>query len=357
MLSYQDVWSIVNRWGIEMRKTRLVNLNLLVYGIIQSRSGCLSVIVRQWPLGSRRHIHRLKRLHRFLKNPAVEVAPVFRNITAVIWQYRPGGRRTKLVPIAIDWTKVRQFSTLWAAMPRRKRALPLAFGVYHHQRLRHSQNMLERCMCTLVSSLLPQDVRPLFLGDAGFGRTEFIRWLQQMRFAFVLRLRPETHITYRGETFPLGDLDTVEGAPILLSAVEYRGEKPVTVNIVISRKGDKVWFLGTTFGDAQQTVAWYKKRFWIEEMFRDFKSRLGLRRAFLKDEHRLSRLLLAYQIAYVVLCLIGLHTPKRWHAYLSSRDRLSFVCLPLGALDLFAQPRHRKVWHRHVWPALAFESG
>jgi hypothetical protein len=357
MLSYKKVQTVVNHWGIEMRKTRLDNLNLLVHGIIQGRSGCLSEIVRHWPLGSRRHTHRLKRLHRFLKNEAVEVEPVFRNLTAVLWQYRPGGRRTRLVPVAIDWTKVRQFHTLWAALPRKKRALPLAFGVYHYERLRHSQNKLERGMCTLIASTLPKGFRPLFLADAGFGRTEFVRWLQQMGFAFVVRLRPETHITYRGKTFPLGDLDTIEGAPILLSAVQYRSKKPVTVNIVISRKGDSVWYLGTSFNDAEQTVAWYKKRFWIEEMFRDLKSRLGLRRAFLRDEHRLCRLLLGFQIAYLILCIIGLHTPKRWQAYLSSRDRLSFVWLALGALDLFRRPRHRKVWRRHVWPALLLETG
>jgi hypothetical protein len=48
---------------IEMRVTRLRNLALLVYGIICSRSGCLSVIVRHYPHGPRRHTHRLKRLH------------------------------------------------------------------------------------------------------------------------------------------------------------------------------------------------------------------------------------------------------------------------------------------------------
>ena len=69
---------------------------------------------------------------------------MFRVLVAVVWCYRPGGRRTKLVPIAIDWAKVRQFPTLWASMPYKKRTLPLAFGAYHHRRLRHSQNKLER---------------------------------------------------------------------------------------------------------------------------------------------------------------------------------------------------------------------
>ena len=50
MLSYTDVWDIVNRWQIQMRVTRLRNLTLLVYGIIRSRSGCLSVLARSWPV-------------------------------------------------------------------------------------------------------------------------------------------------------------------------------------------------------------------------------------------------------------------------------------------------------------------
>jgi hypothetical protein len=151
----------------------------------------------------------------------------------------------------------------------------------------------------------------------------------------------------------LGDYDTIEGAPIILSNVQYRDKKPVTVHIVISRLGDSVWYLGTSFSDADQAVAWYKKRFWIEEMFRDLKSRLGLGRARLKDEHRLTRLLLGYLIAYLILCLIGLKAPSRWHDYLASRGRASFVWLAQAVIEFLLQrPRHRKVWRRRIWPIL-----
>ncbi len=357
MLSYTEIWHLVNRWGIDMRLTRLRNLALLVHGIIASRSGSLSAIVRSWSVGPARHIHRLKRLHRFLKNPAVPLDPVFQAAAAVIWPHRPGGNRTHLLPIALDWTKLHSFHLLFAAVPRRKRALPLAFGVYHPRRLRRSQNKIERGLCTLVASLLPHHITPLFLADAGFGQTEFIRWLQQHRFAFVVRLRPDTLIHYRGRTLPLRAFDTIDGAPILLSNVLYRSQNPVPLNIVISRQGDAIWFLGTSFSDAEQTVAWYQKRFWIEEMFRDLKSTLGLRQARLKDENRLARLLLGYQLAYLILSLIGLHAPKRWQRYLSSRPRLSILRLGLQTLALLQNPRHRKVWQRHIWPALLLESG
>lgn len=357
MRGYLEIERIVNLWGLSMRRTRLRNLTLLVYGILHSRSGSLSAIVRHWPFGARRHTHRLKRLHRFLKNPQVQVERYFPMLAGVIWTHRPGGGRTPLLPVALDWTKVHAFHVLFAAVPHKKRALPLAYGVYHPQRLRYSQNHLERGLLTLLVSLLPRQAQPVLLADAGFGQTELIRWVQERQLAYVIRLRADTLVHYRGRTLPLGHLDTLEGAPILLSKVEYRGQNPVRLNLVISRKGDKVWYLGTSFCDAEQTVLWYRKRFWIEEMFRDLKSRLGLAQAHLKDEDRLARLLLGFQIAYLILALVGLHLPKRWQDYLASRQRLSFIQLGHWALQWLLTPAHQKVWQRHVRPALFLENG
>lgn len=111
------------------------------------------------------------------------------------------------------------------------------------------------------------------------------------------------------------------------------------------------------FRDAKQTVAWHQKRFWIEEMFRDLKRTLGLRRTHLKDEERLARLLLGYELAYLILPFIGFQVPKRWHKYFSSRPSLSVIWLALHALELCLKPRHCMAWRRHVWPAPWLESG
>ena len=357
MRGYTEIEQIVKRWGITMRATRLRNLILLVYGILHSRSGNLSAIVRHWPYGPRRHTHRLKRLHRFLKNPGVQVERYFQILAAVIWPYRPGGERTPLYPVILDWTKVHDLHVLFAAVPHKKRALPLAYGVYHPIRLRKSQNVLERGMLTLVASLLPQHTRLVVLADAGFGQTELIRWLQARKIEYVIRLRAETLVHYHGKTMPVGSLNTLEGAPLLFSQVDYRDKLPVRLKLVVSRKGDQVWYLGTSFTDAEQTVEWYKKRFWIEEMFRDLKTHLGLTQAHLKHEDRLARLLLGFQIAYLILALIGLHLPSRWQTYLASRNRLSFPQLALWALIWLRIPVHRKVWQHSVFPAFSLESG
>jgi rhamnose utilization protein RhaD (predicted bifunctional aldolase and dehydrogenase) len=87
-------------------------------------------------------------------------------------------------------------------------------------------------------------------------------------------------------------------------------------------------------------------------MPRDVKNALGLRKARRKDEQRLTRLLMGYQIAYLILPMSGCRVPKRWHDCFSSRPSLSVISLARHALDLYLKPGHRKVWRCHIWPAL-----
>jgi hypothetical protein len=105
MPSCPEIMQIVNVWSVWLRETQRINLALPVQGILASRSGCLSTIVRSWKVGSSRHIHRLTRYHRFLKNPAVTVEPVFRAAASAVWSQRPAGQRARRVPTAIDWSE------------------------------------------------------------------------------------------------------------------------------------------------------------------------------------------------------------------------------------------------------------
>lgn len=56
-------------------------------------------------------------------------------------------------------------------------------------------------------------------------------------------------------------------------------------------------------------------RSWVEELFRDMKSRLGLNQAAETHEERLNRLLMGYQVAHFLVFLVGLRLPKRWRRY------------------------------------------
>jgi hypothetical protein len=57
------------------------------------------------------------------------------------------------------------------------------------------------------------------------------------------------------------------------------------------QKGLEPWYVVTTLKSPRQTLAYYRRRMRIEEGFKDWKQRLGLRQAAMSDVERMARLL------------------------------------------------------------------
>lgn len=105
---------------------------------------------------------------------------------------------------------------------------------------------------------------------------------------------------------------------------------------------EQPWYLATNLPTAAQAVAWYRQRFWIEESFKDSKSRFRLKYAQIGTPARLTRLLLALTIARCWLALFalpelhalpeGFRTFAAWSAAVSAWGRPSFLSLALTAL-------------------------
>ncbi len=97
------------------------------------------------------------------------------------------------------------------------------------------------------------------------------------------------------------------------------------------------WYLATSVGTAKQAVAWYWQRGWIEQSFKDSKSRFGLKRVQVTCAQRLTRLLMAFTLALTWLSLLGLAEikaqPRGWHAAVAQRGRASIMSLALELLD------------------------
>jgi hypothetical protein len=102
-------------------------------------------------------------------------------------------------------------------------------------------------------------------------------------------------------------------------------------------QADEPWYLATNQPSAQQAVAWYRQRFWIEESFKDSKSRFHLKHVRIGSPERLTRLLLALTIA---LCWLALAVssecgvlPSHWQAAVVAWGRASVLSLALALLD------------------------
>ena len=68
-------------------------------------------------------------------------------------------------------------------------------------------------------------------------------------------------------------------APLWLEGVHYRQDGKVRVNIAVVWRGEEPCFPATSLGSAQEAVGWYFRLFWIEEMFLDFKEKVGMEKS------------------------------------------------------------------------------
>ncbi len=337
---YYRVRDAINTAAPFLAPTQKTNLALLVSAILKTRTLCLSELARAYPIPKERRIaapkhcllHRLKRLWRFTDNGRVDALEV--QLAFVPYVLASLGH-PRLVGLAIDWTMFdtivpsgerMRYQVLRIAVPRKGRALPLLQLAYDRDNLpaTKSQNQIEQDALFSVVRALPRSVRPVVLADRGFHRASFIRWLEDHGLDYVVRIKKGTCITEPDgrrwklgeEGLKVGELRFVEGVRYGL----YHGlPRELSINVALCWRISKSraknprreqpkepWYLATSLKDAKSAASWYWQRGWIEQSFKDSKSRFGLARVRVGSPKRLSRLLIALSLALTWLSLMGL---------------------------------------------------
>ncbi len=368
---YAEVHAAVQRVLPTLRATQAANLALLVSAILARRSLCLTALARSYPSPAVRRVarpkhallHRLKRLWRFTANArldalALQAAFVPHTVAAL--------GTPRLLGLAIDWTMfdavlpsgVRaRYQVLRIAIPRRGRAIPVVQLAYDRDALPadKGQTQLEEDALLAVLRALPRGVRPVVLADRGFARAPFLAWLRRHGAAFVVRVTRGTSLTEPdGSRWKLGQRDPARGHlswhPAVRYGLHHGRPRDVAVNLAqcwrLPRHQARdprrhppaePWYLATDLASADQAAAWYRQRGWIEQSFKDSKSRFGLAKARIACPQLLSRLLAAFTLALAWLALLALpeghHLPPRWHACAAAWGRPSTTTLALAHLD------------------------
>jgi len=344
MLPYPKFVQFVNQvFPLRLRKTRRANLLLLVYGLLRSQSCCLSRIVRFFPLLTD-HNHRLRRLWRFLRNPGFVPQQVYPQLIRALAPCWPAQLP---LPLALDWTSAPGYEVLVAALPWRGRALPLWGEVCRQkwQGLTLSRNSLEHAFIEAVTSAVravrPQ-IRPVWIADRGFARLNLFQFLAGLGVDFCIRVEAHTKILWQGEKILLSHLPLKKGEVLWLEGVVYRPEgRPferggIEVNLLVAWKGSasEPWYVVTTLESPQQAWAYYRRRMRIDEGFRDWKQRLGLRQAAVSEVGRMARLLVGVVLATVVLALLGLFgLPEGFRRWVLGRGKGSWLWLALQLVE------------------------
>lgn len=307
-----------------LRKTQIVNLSLGVFGLVKTRSGLMSEIVRVVP-GSKQHKHRLKRLWRFVSNHRIKTG--YLQILWCRWvmaTFVPG----RYITVALDWTELPgNIQLLMAAIPFAGRAIPLLWVNTTYRAFKDSQNRIEERLISSLTKIIPQDKRIILVADRGFGRASFINFLINLNILFCLRVKADVIIQTKegnngkGKKINLRKLKIKVNQVKWFGSVSYRADGCVEkVNLAVTLAETKVgceidpWILVTNLRKAKTTIQSYKLRFDIEEWFKDLKHQLGIDKLQTRDLDRVRRMILISAVAYGLLMLIG-----------TAADRLSTI--------------------------------
>lgn len=265
----------------------------------------------------------IKRAWRFTCNRRIEVADAMAGVIDRIARRR----RKKPLIVSLDWTDVRSFHTLAAAACIGGRAVPLLWLSYGGRSLRRSQNALEERLLRKLRSLLPSTTRVIILADRGFGRAEWAAVCRELKFHYVVRIKPDVAIACSRHRGVLRKYPTFKGMAHVLRGVDYRKDKRVKHNVVVHwrpglpKKRDEPWYLMTDLDDrAERLCELYARRMSVEELFRDCKSRRNgqsLRHTRIGRPDRFDRLLIVAALAYILLVGLGLQArvdldPSAW---------------------------------------------
>src|SRR4051794_2077402 len=254
--------------------------------------------------------HAVKQVDRLLSNPRIEAWDVF-----ATWVPEMVGPRKDIV-VAMDWTDFDadgQATLALKLVTRHGRATPLIWLSVLKDELSNTRNDYEDACLRRLAEVLPDDVTVTLLADRGFADTKLFGFLDELGFAYVIRLKGNTKVSAADGTIrPAAEWVGQGGrARKLRDATVTEAQCPVGAVVCVKAKGMKEpWCLVASDGSATapQIIALYSKRWGVEPSFRDTKDLrfgMGLSSARISDPQRRDRLLLLNAFAVVLLTLLG----------------------------------------------------
>jgi hypothetical protein len=305
----------------QIRVTILKNIALVTHALLtlfhgaRGGNGWLSqaALARCLPLKTGPK-EREQRLHRFLENfrftPELMI-PL--HVALAV-----GTRLRQRLPMILDQTTVRGVETLLIGVVFEGRVLPIAFSCFMKKFIHKSQNILEHSLILAAMSCFPVEFRPLLILDRGYARVALFVKFREEGIPFLCRAKRNVMVYLPAQTKgqTLGRFKIKPGQ-LLRYSVLYHSQKKEALDLIIYfGKGYKEpWYLLISSGTsltAEQIIELYAKRMSIEQGFRDWKTHLGIRGLVFYAEDpapRLTRLLLAFSLSYLLCLALGSTQP------------------------------------------------
>lgn len=241
--------------------------------------------------------------------------------------------KQSLVLIIDGSTTARGCMTLMVSMVFQGRALPLLW-VTRNSKKGHFPQTMHIELIQAVKAIIPELTEVVCLGDGEFDGTEWLQTIAEFGWKYVCRTA-KTSIFYEdGERFSFQDICPERGDYTEIAGLDFTDNRSITVNAVVywGKQYKAPLYLVTNVETGGEAYRWYRKRFKIETLFSDMKSRgFNLHKSGLSKPERVSRLLIAVALAYIWTVYLGaLALQKGWDKIIHRSDRCDLSLFQLG---------------------------
>jgi len=317
---YHTWFNWIEQLRPDERVTRLRNLTWLLVGIYRSKAVHLSKVALKIP-GDANVLSITRRLSRFLDNPAIRVREWYEPIARDVLQAM--ANTVGEIRLIADGTKVGfGHQLLMVTVAFRRRAIPIAWTWVRKSR-GHSSAAKQLALLAYVRRLIPARTPVLLVGDSEFGAVAVMRQLETWKWRYVLRQKANHRVKLGASDWQrFGDLVEKPGQSNWLGCGLLTSQHAHPTNLLAHwKQGEKEpWLLATNLSSRRETLAAYRRRMWIEEMFGDMKGNgFDLESTHLRHFLRLSRLTLAVALLYVWLISTGSKAIKDGQRHLVDR--------------------------------------
>lgn len=276
------------------RKTQRDKLAVLVATMLHIRSANLVELAAGLPRDSDRLDMGYQWISRFLENDRVCCDAVMQPFAADI--LARVGQSGEAIPLILDQSKlsdrrqVLMLSVRWG-----ERALPLAWRVEETDGA--IGFLTQKTLLDAVRAWLPAEVGVVLYADRFYGTPELIRLCRDHGWDYRLRLKGNLTARIGSRKTSTGELANSGGN--YFQAVALTGKR-VSTNIGIIRDPghSEPWIIAMSAKPGYLTTLDYGKRWGIEPMFSDFKSRgFGIEQTQIHYPDRVGRLILVMALA------------------------------------------------------------
>ena len=295
---------------------RLNNLIAMVIGIITSQSVVLSKISQElkdcYSTGTEES--KIKRLQRFLSNKDIEPEKLYEFFAYKLLQkYK---FKSKSIYIIFDHTTIDdRFVILQFSLKVGKRAIPLWFKLFEYKEEGNKNFSHVKDGLTFLHKILsPYKFNVTILADRGFKSTDLFKFIDEtLKWKYCIRCTKDLEIDINGNNKirKLEDIIPIKGRTKYFYDIKLTAKKYIcNMAVCKAEDSDDAWFIANNISKPY-AIRDYKKRFDIEEMFKDFKSSgFNLEDTWASDIHYVKMLYFCICIAYCYMISLGVSCSK-----------------------------------------------